>query len=210
VEELVLLKLHGSVDWFDDRQFLEIKASLERQAVTRSTIHGIFDRPDRFNARPLVDGLLPPGDALRHIHWIERVDDYYATDVGFVAPFILSPSHIKFVYAEPIMSFWRGFGRTGGYNLGLSVIGFSLPPHDEYIRIGLYQMLENYGSWWDSPMLGGLLKDFARFVDFRDTEESVKDYHGRYAFVDHERSRFFFGGFGHQAIDFLFAQRRGI
>ena len=210
VEELVLLKLHGSVDWFDNRQFLELQGSLSRQGTDRLPIHSVFDNPARYGARPLVDGLLPEGDTLRHIHSIEKVSDYYTHDGGFNAPFILSPSHVKFVYAEPILSFWRGIGRSGGYNLGVSVIGFSLPPHDEYIRIGLYQMLSNYGSWWNERMFDNVLKDYARFVDFRPTQEQVDDYLARYRFANLERSRFHFSGFGPDAIDFLFHQRREI
>ncbi|TXT35972.1 MAG: Uncharacterized protein FD135_4584 [Comamonadaceae bacterium] len=207
-EEVVLLKLHGSIDWFDDRQFLELKASLSRQNIDHTPIHSVFDKSDRYAARPLVDGLLPDGDALRHLHAIERVDDYYYGDSGFNAPFLLSPSHVKFVYAEPILSFWHGIGRSGGYNLGVSVIGFSLPEHDEYIRIGLYQVLSNYGSWWESPMFDGVLKDYVRFVDYRPTTELQNDYKQRYSFAKEERSKFHFGGFGADAIDFLFGQSR--
>lgn len=206
-EEVVLLKLHGSLDWFDDRVFLDLKASRER-AGAHYPIHSVFDDPQRYGTRPLVEGLLPESDALSHIHWIEGVDDYYGQDEGFNAPFLLSPSHVKFVYAEPILSFWHGIGRSGGYNLGVSVIGFSLPPHDEYIRIALYQMLSNYGSWWDSPMVSGMLKDYARFVDFRSTPEQQEEYRQRYRFGDPDRSRFHFEGFGPSAIEFLFRQHR--
>ena len=207
-EEVVLLKLHGSVDWFDDRQFLELQASLGRQGIDRTPLHSVFDDPSRYGAKPLVDGLLPPNDALRHLHAISSLDAYYYGDGGFNAPFLLSPSHVKFVYAEPVLSFWHGIGRSGGYNLGVSVIGFSLPEHDEYIRIGLYQMLSNYASWWDSPMFDGVLKDYARFVDYRTTPDQQDDYKRRYSFAEAKRSRFHFAGFGLDAIDFLFNQRR--
>lgn len=208
IEELVFLKLHGSIDWFDDRQFLELMDSLKSQGTNRLPIHSVFDDTSRYRTRPLVDGLLPDGDSLRHVHWIEGVADYYQGDQGFNAPFILSPSHVKFVYAEPILSFWRGIGRSGGYNLGVSVVGFSLPPHDEYIRIGLHQMLSNYGSWWNERMFVNTLKDYARFVDYRVTPEQVEEYRARFRFADPERSRFHYAGFGPEAIDFLFHQRR--
>ena len=57
---------------------------------------------------------------------------------------ILSPSHMKIVYATPFMDFWNGLGQAGGYNLGISIIGFSLPEHDDYIKISLYKMIGNY------------------------------------------------------------------
>lgn len=207
-EEVVLLKLHGSLDWFDNRQYLELKESLGAQGLDHTPIHSVFDDLNRYGVQPLVEGPLPANDALRHLHAIKRVDDYYSGDEGFNAPFLLSPSHVKFVYAEPILSFWHGIGRSGAYNLGVSVVGFSLPEHDEYIRIGLYQMLSNYGSWWDSPMPGGLFKDYARFVDYRPTAELQEDYKRRYSFSSTDRSKYYFDGFGLGAIDFLFNQLR--
>lgn len=208
-EEVVLLKLHGSIDWFDDRQYLESKASLERQGLKSSNLHSVFQSPQIYGVTKLVDGQLPDGDALRHIHYLTHVDRYYRIDGGFNAPYLLSPSHVKFVYAEPLLSFWRGIGRSGGYNLGVSVIGFSLPKHDEYIRIALYQILSNYGSWWDTKFFDSQLKDFARFVDFRNTPELEAEYKSTYRFVNADKSRFFFDGFGSAAVNFLFRQRRG-
>lgn len=208
-EEVVLLKLHGSLDWFDDSQFLDLRASLQAQGLHQAQLHSVFDDPRRYGAKPLVDGLLPPSDPLAHLHAIQDVARYYSEDRGLNAPFILSPSHVKFVYASPIMGLWSGLGRSGGYNLGVSVIGFSLPPHDEYIRIVLHQVLGNYSSWWDTPMVGDTVKDYARFVDYKPSQPDRDAYIQRYRFADADRSRFFFDGFGHSSIEFLFNQSRG-
>ena len=207
-QEIVILKLHGSIDWFDDRVFLELLASRRRLGSTARPRHSVFHDLSRCGAKPLVDGILPPGDTLRHLHYISDLDEFYQASEDLDAPFLLSPSHVKFVYAEPILSFWHGIGLIGGHNLGLSVVGFSLPEHDEYIRIVLYQMLSNYASWWDDLMLGDLLKDYARFVDYRPTPEKQEEYQRRYSFAAPARSRFHFGGFDLDAIDFLFDQRR--
>jgi hypothetical protein len=115
---------------------------------------------------------------------------------------------VKFVYAEPLLDFWQGMGRAGGYNLGISVVGFSLPGHDEYIRIGLYQMISNYQqSWWNEKMLD-TLKDNVRLVDFRTTPEGVADFKSRYGFADSTKVEYFFDGFGDRAVDFLYANPR--
>lgn len=206
-EEVVLLKLHGSLDWFDDSQFLSLRASLQAQGLSKSNLHSVFDDPKRYGVQPLVDGLLPPNDPLAHLHVIQNVSRYYSQDGGFNAPFILSPSHVKFVYASPIMSLWNGLGRAGGYNLGVSVIGFSLPPHDEYIRIGLHQMLNNYSSWWEEPLFDNF-KDYVRFVDYKPSQAEMDAYMERYRFAGAERSKFYFGGFGTDSLEFLFNQPR--
>jgi hypothetical protein len=208
VEEVTVLKLHGSIDWFDDRQFLEIKTPSVEQKDTSIPIHTVFDNPARYRAEPIVQGPYSPDDPLVHIHRIRDIDEYYSRDNGFNAPFILSPSHVKFVYADPLISFWSGLGRSGGYNLGISVIGFSLPKHDEYIRISLYQMISNYQkSWWNEKMLD-VLKDRVRLVDYRANENAIDEYKERYRFVDPARTAYMFDGFGDKAIDFLFNQRR--
>jgi hypothetical protein len=208
IEEVTVLKLHGSVDWFNDRHFLEIKASLEKEGSPTDNLHTVFDNPHRYGATPIVSGPRPDDDPLLHIHRLRESTRYYAHDRGFNAPFILSPSHVKFVYAEPLVNFWRGLGKAGGWNLGISVVGFSLPEHDEYIRVGLYQMITNYQQYaWDDIMLDQL-KDYLRFVDFRNDEAAIKSFHEHYSFVDRDKARYMFDGFSDAAIQFLFSNPR--
>jgi len=208
VEEVALLKLHGSLDWFDDRQYLETKQELQELGMVNVEAHSVFDHRERYGLSPLAEGPRPTDDLLLHIHRARNIDVYYAQDRNFSAPLILSPSHVKFVYAEPLLDFWRGLGRAGGYNLGISVVGFSLPSHDEYIRIGLYQLISNYQkSWWNEKMLN-TLKDNVRLVDFRTNPEGVVDFKSRYGFVDSTKAKYFFEGFGDRAVDFLFASPR--
>lgn len=208
-EEVVILKMHGSVDWFHDKQYREMRASLGPRKPDGIVLHSVFDFPDRYKTRPIVDGPRSADDPLQYLHKIDRVDEYYGQNRGLEAPFILSPSHVKFVYAEPLLSFWNGMGKSGGMNLGVNVIGFSLPPHDEYIRIGLYQMIGNYqGYSWNTRWLGSTLKDYVKFVDFRSTDEGLAEYKQRYAFADALKSKFMFGGFGDEAVEFLFTFQR--
>jgi hypothetical protein len=93
-------------------------------------------------------------------------------------------------------------------NLGVSVVGFSLPIHDEYIRIGLYQVITNYQqSWWDEKIVD-VLKDNVRLVDYRETESGIADYKRRFSFIDTSRAEYFFSGFGDDAVRFLFDHHR--
>lgn len=204
----MVYKLHGSVDWFYDRQYLEIKNDLTEQGLMKNNLHAVFDDPDRFGAEPIVSGPRSHDDPLLHIHRLKKVDDYYARNTNFNAPFILSPSAVKFVYASPILDLWYGLGRAGGYNLGISIIGFSLPEHDEYIKIALYQMISNYQhSWWDEELLG-VLKHKVRLVDLCSDSTSINDYKENYSFVDTERSEYMFEGFSEEAVQFLFKSPR--
>lgn len=204
IEEVAVLKLHGSVDWFDKRHYISLRDELAEQGSIPSNLHSVFDEPGRYRAEPLVEGPRPPNDPLLHIYRLRKVDDYYRRDTGFNSPFILSPSTVKFVYAGPLLDFWNGMGRAGGWNLGISVVGFSLPHHDEYIKIGLYQMISNYQlSWWNDEVLG-VLKDDVRLVDLRHDDASIKEYKEHYSFVLSDRAEYMFEGFSEEAVHFLF------
>lgn len=208
VEEVIVFKLHGSLDWFDDRQFLELQKYSSERGLNGPPIHSIFDEPERYGTEPLVQGPHLPDDPLLHIHRIHDVENFYSQDNSIVAPFILSPSHVKFVYAEPLQNLWHGIGKMGVFERGFSVIGFSLPEHDEYIRVGLYQMLSNYQrSGWDEKFCGSL-KDNVKFVDYRHSDEEIAKYKQCYFFVDPRKTSYMLDGFGGRAIEFLFEQSR--
>lgn len=208
-QEVVLLKMHGSVDWFHDKQFRELRASLGPRKLDGSVVHAVFDFPNRYEIAPLTDGPRPADDPLQYLYKVRNADHFYRQSRSLEAPFILSPSHVKFIYAESLLSFWRGMGESGGGNLGVNVVGFSLPAHDEYIRIGLYHMISNYqGYSWDYRWFDTTLKDYVKFVDCRDSEAGVVEYKQRYSFAEPSKSRFLFSGFGDHAVDFLFASQR--
>lgn len=208
-EEVTVLKLHGSLDWFNDKQFKLIKESHESQGASTIPIHSVFDDPTRYGAIPIVDGPRSPDDPLLHIHKIGDADSYYRLDHGFNSPYILSPSYVKFLYAPPLLDFWNGLGRAGGYNLGVSIIGFSLPEHDEYIRQILFTVVTNYQeSWWNEKFLG-TLKDNVKFVDYKSDKQSRQEYISRYRFTDMDKSSFWFDGFSAEAVKFLFENTRG-
>lgn len=208
IEELTVFKLHGSVDWFSDQEFLQRKRASDKDGITGIRIDDVFDEPARFGVEPLVQGLRSPGDPLLHIHRIRDVDNYYAHDRDFHAPLILSPSHMKFIYSRPIKDLWFGLGQAGGYNLGVSIIGYSLPEHDDYIRIALYQLITNYQqSWWDENLLG-VVKDNVKFVDYANCQDDITKYERRYCFAERCKSSYLFDGFGSDAIGFLFDQVR--
>ncbi|NVK41352.1 MAG: SIR2 family protein [Oceanospirillaceae bacterium] len=203
-DELVILKLHGSVDWFSNKQYLESKKSLEEIGSPTTNLHTVFDERDRYGARPLVDGIRPHNDPLQNIFRIRDVDGYYLHDRGFNAPFMLSPSQVKFVYAPPLLDFWHGLNRQGGWNLGVSVVGFSLPEHDEYIRQVLYNVVSNYqGFSWDSDFLG-FRKAPVKFVDFRNEEKSRVEFKERYRFSDPGKTEYWFDGFSDDSVPFIF------
>ena len=208
IEEVTVFKLHGSVDWFSDREFVRQRKAYDDDGITGVGIHDVFDKPARFGAEPLVEDPRPYDDPLIHIHRIRNVDSYYSRRRNFHAPFILSPSHVKFVYSKPIQDLWYGIGQAGGHNLGISIIGYSLPAHDEHIRIAIYQLISNYQqSWWNEDLLG-VLKNNVKFIDYEEDADKMYEFKNRYRFVDQSKADYSFDGFGDSSIPFLFDQLR--
>ena len=121
---------------------------------------------------------------------------------------ILSPSHMKIVYANPFLDFWWGWGRAGGMNLGVSIIGFSLPLHDDYLRICLYRMISNFQEVaWDQEFLGWY-KNHVKLVDYRMDKKSKDELLERYRFIDYDKADVYTDGFSMDAVEFIFRQSR--
>ncbi|TGM03246.1 SIR2 family protein [Leptospira jelokensis] len=205
-EEVVILKLHGSVDWFDESEFRHLQNEL-KDFDGKIIKHPVFSDLNKYQTTPIVEGPRFPDEKIKNIYRIKKVDEFYREDRSFQTPFILAPSTVKFVYAKPLMEFWHGLGRTGAYNLGFSIIGFSLPSHDEYIRILLFKLSQNYKSWWDTPLLNTLKEDI-KVVDFRKNQKEKNLLLQRYSFFESDKKNFWFNGFNEKSVDFLFKKKR--
>lgn len=201
-EEVILLKMHGSMDWFDRQPYLEsvrYHRSVGAPGVPRDPI---FNNP-AIQPEPIVAGAYFPTSRLLAVHRVRNLGRYF-TDALFPidAPLIVSPSYSKIVYLSPIAELWNGFDGFGVGNGTLAIVGYSLPTHDEYVRQAIYSTFRNF----QHVDLGEYLrKTPLRFVDRRSTESAQDEYRSTYRFADWTRSEAYFGGFDRGAVDMLFA-----
>jgi hypothetical protein len=204
-KEVVVLKLHGSVDWFDRAQY----SRLERDAADQGFAPGsdlVFTEPSRFGAVPLLDGPRFPDDPLRQMYRVEDIQNLYRSGPLFRAtPSLLNPSSMKILYSEMVRDFWWGLGRVGAMNFRMAVIGFSLPPQDEYARQVIYRLVENYQniSWGENFDDFGHKKTPLVLVDFRRSTQEEEEFRRRYAFVDWSKSQTCLSGFDENALELL-------
>lgn len=199
-KEILIIKLHGSVDWFSISQYQRMKNH------TNIRLNSIFENDSNYKVIPLVDCPIDQDNPLKKLHKICDIDTYYNNlDFGSIdTPFILSPSYVKFLYLEPLLEFLYSMNRIGGWNLGVNIIGFSLSEHDEYIKQILYHIITNYQEvFWDSPILD-VLKENVKFVDFKKSTKEIKNYMKRYMFSDPRKSEYWFSGFSNEAVRFIF------
>ena len=143
-DEVIVLKMHGSVDWFDRKRF-EIAKLTHEQLEAPPPRDIVFSHADELRVRPVVDGPRFDNDPLRTIYRVGNLTALYTKSIMFSAtPRILSPSPTKIAYAKQIGDFWDGMGRVGAFNFGMAIIGFSLPAQDEYARQIIYSLVTNY------------------------------------------------------------------
>ncbi len=200
---MVLLKMHGSLDWFDRSAYEESLEAAASSPMPYTVKHRIFGADAVVHPSPLTDRPREIDDPLLKIHRVIVPDLIYDIDYYECVPFILSPSHSKLLYAGPITSLWYSLGRAGGMNLGLGVIGYSLPDYDDYARQAIYRIARNYQRFEPNLELDGLTKTPVRLLDFRQDEAGIDDLRGRYRFLDWTRTEIWKDGMSPEAVDWL-------
>lgn len=199
--EIVLLKMHGSIDWFDITEY-EIRASrAQRQKVYQRPSHAIFQEDEEFTPTKIIDEPFYHRSPLQKIYRIKNLDRYFQKSKAdpeilvTEAPLLVSPSHTKLAYLNPLRDFWHIFFQVRSMVEQVSVIGFSLPNHDKYLRQPLYSLV-NSGA---EPRVV--------MVDCRSTLAAEEEYKTAYSFMEPLEPDYYFGGLNQEAVDLLFAKR---
>ncbi|WP_421938094.1 SIR2 family protein [Phenylobacterium sp.] len=204
--EVIVLKVHGSVDWFDDRRYLHLRDAFARQGADPDQAHDpVFGKGCPWTLAALVDGPRHNDDPLQHLFLLKEIEAFYEDPPMFtIAPSLISPSTQKLVYSSYVRDFWTGMGDAGWANFRLVVIGYSLPQHDDYARQILYRVARNYqGAGGD---LGEALKidrDPLLLVDRRTDAAGVDEIKRRYAFVDWSKADLYADGFDASVVSRL-------
>jgi hypothetical protein len=205
LQEVTILKLHGSIDWFDKTAYSEGVQIDREQGFDSLPSHPVFNSAEDWGLIRLLEGPRHADDPLLNMYRVSRIENLYRQDLMFMAtPWILTPSTSKILYARTLEAFWQGLGRSGGLNFGMAIVGYSLPIHDSYARQAIYSLTSNYqGCYWDEGMFG-LKKTPLVLVDYRSTEEGSKELQRNYRFVDFEKADLHLDGFNMDAVNKIF------
>lgn len=202
-EEVVVLKLHGSIDWFDRREFTEQEEQYRRLGGTPGPTHRVFSHTKELSVTKLDDGPRHPDDPMAQIYRVGNVERLYKQDLSLLyAPWLLAPSTIKIVYAEKLGGSWYGLGQEGRFNFGMAIIGYSLPRQDEYAHQAVYSLARNYQETkgWDNEVYKSPLV----IVDYCPDERRLGELRDRYRFIDWKRATLCREGFDDEALDAIF------
>lgn len=205
-DEVVVLKLHGSVDWFDRRPYGQMGESHAEAGLSKPPDHPIFGPNSIVRAKPILEGPQFPDDPLLDVYRVTSgLEELYRNFPFFVTtPYLVSPSKTKAVYANRFRSFWNGMGRAGVLNLGMCIIGYSLPPHDDYAKQVLFRILRNYqDNWWDKEVIDKRRKSRVVLIDRRDNTQERRDLMTRFGFIEPGKAVFHLSGFDDEAVELI-------
>ncbi len=205
-EEVIVLKPHGSIDWFDRAEYSAREQYRIERGFETASRDLVFQYPSRFKAEPLAEGPRFRNDVLREMYRVRDIETLYqSSPLFFATPALLNPSSMKILFAEMVRDFWWGMCYAGGMNFRMAVIGFSLPSQDEYARQIIYRLVTNYQqrAWdeaWDDF---GHKKTPLVLVDLRCSQKEQEALRNRYAFVDWTKAITCFNGFDQHALEVL-------
>ena len=207
-EEVVVLKLHGSIDWYD-RTVYERKMEDRRTCPIKYADKDLVFGENRVvEPVQITDGPRSKDDYLAKIYRVPNLDPILDSDIWQkrfweCCPLILSPSESKLFYSWPLRDLWNGIGKMGGFSFSICVVGYSLPTYDEYARQAFYRMFLNYKNQPNFEFLGRK-KTPIRILDYNPTDRSGADIRGRYRFADWSQTELNLDGLNESTIEWLF------
>ena len=205
-QEVILLKLHGSIDWFDRTDYSWLERQRRRGGFAGNPPDPVFANVKELGVSKLVDGPRSADDPLDQMYRVRDIERLYSQRMLFHStPWLLAPSPAKILYASTLRDFWRGIGLAEALNFGLSIIGYSLPPQDEYARQVLHAIVTNYqGTNWGKDYFG-LRKQPLVIVDSCPDSQTLAAFRARYRFVNWDRAVLFTNGLNEDAVNCVLA-----
>lgn len=200
--EVLILKLHGSIDWVDRRMFDDQVKMLEQGLGAQEMLERdfLFGPNRRVRWKPLIEGAAQPDSPLSSVCVIleSDLDPYYSfASRLWHPPMILAPSYAKLLYGNSLTPLWR---QLQGVWMGISsigVIGYSLPrsdPHNHQVIFKIvneYSYLREHPNWsWSQDPLSKI-----RVVNFASTESARQALHEAYRFFPEGTTEFMYEGF---------------
>jgi hypothetical protein len=210
--EVVLSKLHGSIDWVNRGSFKERLDMMRATSGVDAEIHmrehdPIFGDNPVVTTRALVDGPRFADDPLNNVAVLDDVGKYYDTYNMWhqYAPLILAPSQAKQLYGGPFRGFWDGLPLFGSLWGAFSIVGCSLPVADPYAKQVLYEIGLSYGYGIEHPKERFGPMNRIKVINKSRGNRAV-DLQKRYRFLPAAHTDFLLDGLDEHAIGAMFEE----
>ena len=161
---ILIMKLHGSVDWVDEHEFAATVRWIADQYDGRDAYEYALDYNPlgSHSSEPLVDSGEGPDDPLGSIRVLLEPMEYFesprASSRFSHSPMILTPSYAKLVYGAHLTPLWRIFSDLSYYISGLAFVGYSMPHGDSHARQAIHDLVSGYEDVMLDPENYGCMK----------------------------------------------------
>ena len=207
-----LLKVHGSVDWYDRKPYDDYMSEQgQYYDKVLQPQDPIFGPNPRVRAEPLSRGRTDEEMGKRIIPRVVRVPDYgellYVRDEldrGFVVPFMLPLAHDKILGHEPVLDFWWSLQRIVGHETsGITMIGYSMPKHDQYAYEAISAIFMEYQKLYDAKATF-MFEHTRKPIQIINKAESAQGIIEDLPFMESSKLRMWHGGFSPQSVTWAF------
>lgn len=203
-EYVDLLKLHGSVDWYDRKYHDDsVRWHLENgQEVPDED--PIFGPKPAVQTEPLSKGgTTVYGRSI--LSRVFRVPDHAQlfpfdeSPFTYVVPFLLPLSYDKLLGYDPVLDFWEALHKTTKDYSSIVIIGYSMPSHDSYAYEALGQLCVDYQEG-DDENVWGHRRVPIQIITMADSKSCAMN---GMPFLDSADTRVWLNGFSEDALNWL-------
>lgn len=196
-KEVTILKMHGSIDWFDKSKYNEELEEHQTNSVNHPLPWGnraIFDDDSGYETIPVIDG--PYIDSsLTQMHRVRNIEKLYRQPFQWdIRPSLLLPSVSKVLYSRKFSDFWWSFNSMGEGRSQIILIGYSLPSQDEYAFQAMFTTIKSFLNSSLQPDMFPSLPIVAFIKENK--KQALESFKSRLSFIPQDRLRIDNAGFG--------------
>ena len=199
-----LLKLHGSIDWYD-RYYLDSKMQYYAEQG-----HDVPNRDPIFGPTPTVPSEpLSRGrtevfgrNLLPRVFRVPNHNTHFPIEgnVGSaIVPFILPPTYDKLLGYDPILDLWENLHRTQDEYSSIVMLGYSMPPHDSYAYETLGRLFVQYQQGGDTTSWKHRRVPIQLITLADSTQQALECF----PFLDPSKTRIWSKGFSSDSLDWI-------
>lgn len=199
-----LLKLHGSIDWYDREYYLETRKYHSDSAIEVPDEDPLFGPNRSIPTESLAAGRVDPAhthDILARVVRVPNHPQYFPITPKHytVVPFLLPPAYDKLLGHDPIRSVWRDMHRSFQTNSSIVVIGYSMPRYDEYAYEALGRLIVEFQDGGDRTYFGHRRVPL-QIITLAASEDEVFE---STPFLSRAQTRVWTSGFTEEALDWI-------
>ena len=200
-----LLKLHGSIDWYDRYYLDSVMRWYSEEGHDVPNRDPIFGPAPTVPSEPLSRGRTEAEFGSHILPRVFRVPDHvrhYPIEEkagSHIVPFILPPAYDKLLGYDPILDLWENLHRTAGIFSSIVMIGYSMPPYDSYAYETLGRLFVAYQQGSDTTGFGQRKRPIQLITLAEATQQAVNCY----PFMAPAKTRFWSEGFSPASLDWI-------